>query len=54
MTASASGTSSTLPLIVSVEPAIAMSTTANATWIATAIASRTGAQLDEEASIPQG
>jgi hypothetical protein len=31
-----------------------MSTTASASWIAIAIASRVGDQLDEEVSIPQG
>ena len=44
ITASTSGTSSTVPVMVS-EPEIAMSSTANAAWIASAIARRTGDQF---------
>ena len=40
MTASTSGTSSTLPVMVSDEPGIAMSAAASAAWMTSAIARR--------------
>ena len=49
MTASTSGTSRTLPVIVSVEPAIAMSSAASAIWRPSATASRAMDRVGVEA-----